>query len=136
MSPLSSSPLRLPRSRRMQEILARGLCNLSLTHLLVCYRVGSSPLTTENAVLVAAFAPEHARLLAQSSPTLRWVGMDICGLGLRCWEVSRSPSPPSSAPFSATEEVPHAVTLVQLSEQEGRRTMEAESMDVFATIRP
>ncbi|TFK88711.1 hypothetical protein K466DRAFT_652504 [Polyporus arcularius HHB13444] len=124
------------QEKALLETLARGLCNLSLTHLLVRYRVGSSLLTAENATLVAAFAPEHARLLAQSSPTLRWVGMDICGLGLRCWEVSRSPSPPSSAPSGATEKVPHAVTLVQLSEQEGRRTMEAESMDVFATIRP
>ncbi|RPD62284.1 hypothetical protein L226DRAFT_558950 [Lentinus tigrinus ALCF2SS1-7] len=111
--------------------LGRGLCALSLTHLLVRYRIGVGPLSPPDAAAVAARAPDYATLLARSSPSLRWIGFDICGRGLLSWEVSRP-----SGDGMASSTVDKTPMLTQRSEWMGRRVLEAEGMDVFTTDQP
>ena len=101
---------------------------MPLTHLLLRHTKGD-PSTEDGdptfcpaeAGRILEFVAELLQLgVAQALPTLQWIGLDIRGLGLKCWEVSR-PSMPGSPP-----------TLVDMSEQSGWRIIKAKRMDIFS----
>ncbi|RPD62279.1 hypothetical protein L226DRAFT_336975 [Lentinus tigrinus ALCF2SS1-7] len=105
---------------------------MPLTHLLFRYRhTLREPIDFQVLVRDLPFPPDVARSIsttvsgrlarvAQAFPKLRWFGLDILGWGLKCWEVSVCPTAPKAS-----------VTLIETSEQSGRRVVHATQMDMF-----
>ncbi|TFK88706.1 hypothetical protein K466DRAFT_61159 [Polyporus arcularius HHB13444] len=108
-----------------------GLKDSSLTHLLLRWTLEEPTALNDGGV---SFLPRDREQplpfpwpmashslpqVAQALPTLRWIGVDVCGWGLKSWKVSR---PTGAAP----------ATLIEMSEQSGRRVVQTMQMDAFS----
>ena len=105
---------------------------MSLTHLLIRYTSDGGPLGEGSIAAVTADLPGRVNVLAHVSPSLRWFGMDNCGGGLRSWEISR----PQTGSATAAAELRQScdITLTELSEWAGRRVLQEEQMEIFASV--
>ncbi|RDX52659.1 hypothetical protein OH76DRAFT_117098 [Lentinus brumalis] len=129
------------KEQPLLDSLARGLCKLSLTHLLIRYQESRRPISPYAEDKVASSIREYATILAQSSPTtLRWIGFDLGVWSilagpqptrLTCWEVHRTPVAPKDTSSDNSEDVPPLVTIVEMSASQGRRIMKTEDMGIF-----
>ena len=69
-------------------------------------------------------------LVVRASPTtLRWVALEVYGLGLECWEASR-------AYEGQAARLGGGPICTKTSELAGRAVLAREGMDVFKDVRP
>ncbi|KAI0755074.1 hypothetical protein C8Q80DRAFT_1266580 [Daedaleopsis nitida] len=138
---MSSSARCMKNLRGLLRSFARGLPDLPLTHLhLRCVYKGAEDVLEEMATMIWKDAPARVKSLSRASRSLCWVGVELQGWGLRCWEIRR-PSESSEAEIPDSKPAPSTAgpgdqkpTLVETDEWTGRRVLETEGMMAYTGI--
>ncbi|PIL27026.1 hypothetical protein GSI_10165 [Ganoderma sinense ZZ0214-1] len=150
-------------NRRVGSMLKRLSAILptlpSLTHFLIRfapkpYEPGSElymswdcpPWPSQTQIDVAYDAIQnHLRILAARSTSLRWIGYEACGWGIKSWDISRSADNGSRGgsdslaggdDSAARQHTSTGVEIAEMGESESVAVVKSEGMNVFKDVRP